>query len=597
MTTDPQTTNSDVIPSNADVFGLQPTLSTGPTAGSQHKHQPSKASYSEIARNPPTILDSVPLNPRHHVALKPRVTMSSIISSPDKETPYTHMEDIQDDQERSTEDLATCWLAENFPEGPPTPLAMAGSPEASNPPEYDMEATETEEDALPPAVLKNGLLEVLESHLQRKEAGKKRTSESPRKVAKDYPALKRSGRLYEAVHVAARDGAAKYGSGRSPEKNDQNKVTGTPKKDTGKSDPAAKMNTPATPGKGWISKPAIPFEPSYVGERSWLFVCDELPAYMRGRTYLPPSPETLPTRHSADETVVDVDQSRTATKNVTPASESPFHWSLRGLEKRLRLCGYHGDLANYFGNTLKRARQSVAAAAGEELLGPEAWTVIDEKEERAVWDKIQADMSSSGLLDQSPIVPKTFEEYLRHKRIVAINRQMAALKKIREEAEGGHGGPKAKLQPPTPSDPSALTAAAQLSRQLIETSAWDGLTQTLARPSIWTQRCLEQADVAWPDPGEYAAARASGTLPVPIVGGSSAAAAAADAKPEVAEFALTPAFDMLCHHEAREVCGLDPVERPRGEQEPLKKPAQFSLDEINSVTASFVNTIRPLNGD
>ena len=74
----------------------------------------------------------------------------------------------------------------------------------------------------------------------------------------------RFGGLREAVQAAARDSAAKYGSGRSPAKDGQPRVDDIRTGDPAKGSSPAKVATTSTSTseKGWVSKPAIPFDPS-----------------------------------------------------------------------------------------------------------------------------------------------------------------------------------------------------------------------------------------------------------------------------------------------------------------------------------------------
>ena len=258
--------------------------------------------------------------------------------------------------------------------------------------------------------------------------------------------------------------------------------------------------------------------------------------------------------------------------------ESPFHWSLRGLEVRLRNSGYEGDLSDYFGMTSKRAQQAAAMGAP---LGPEAWAVDTEAEE-ARWYGIEANMRSSRL-NESPFMPQSLNEYLRHRRIAVISKQMEALKRLRETVERQQGVLESLEQ--------SKREEARLGLKLVEGSTQDGLSAVLGRPSIWSQQCLEEAEVDWPSHADCAS-MAGYALPLPRIRSLD------DGVPYdermVAEFAHTPAFDMLCHHEAQELIGLEELHIGLGQSQ---QAMQLVLDQIKPTMASFIKSTQPSTYD
>ena len=587
-----QNTNTQTVP-EITKLSKSPVLSTDPKPSKPHKEEHSKASYSTIAGNSPVLQESAQLNHRPFLALKPRCTMGGIVPFPSS-VPRPAEGDQQGHAPEGPEKATLSSLPEQCPpfEWPPK------TPQRSK---YDLDsayafkgaATYTVEKALPmcggfPVKMSNGLLDALDGHLQKREGAKNdKETGKDRKPSKSLP----SG-LREAVQAAARDSAAKYGSGRSPAKDAQPRVDDIHTSDPIKESSTAKATTTSvssststTSERGWISKPAIPFDHSYASNLDWLIECEELPRDEKGRSYLP-SRDITAEQYHGNGSAADTDLPETATvvEEASPrktaadrktVDDSPFHWSLRGLEVRLRNKGYEGDLTNYFGNTSKRAQQAAVTGAP---LGPEAWAV-DVKAEKTRWYGIQANMLRSRLGEESPFVPQTFEDYLRHRRIVGINEQMDALKRLREAVERQQsvleGLTQLELQ------------EAQLEQKLVEASTLDGLSVVLGRPSIWTQQCLEQAEVDWPSPVECAS-MAGYALPPPRIRSLD------DGVPYdermIAEFAQTPAFDMLCHHEARELSGQEELGQDQ-------ESTQLFLNQIKPTMASFIKSTQTCNGD
>ena len=111
----------------------------------------------------------------------------------------------------------------------------------------------------------------------------------------------------------------------------------------------------------------------------WLIECEELPQDEKGRSYLS-SREFMAEQYYGNGSAAgtDLPESATVVEEVSPRKtaaadrktmdESPFHWSLRGLEVRLRNSGYEGDLSDYFGMTSKRAQQAAAMDPQQRIL-------------------------------------------------------------------------------------------------------------------------------------------------------------------------------------------------------------------------------------
>ncbi|KAI1083965.1 hypothetical protein F5B20DRAFT_594516 [Whalleya microplaca] len=128
----------------------------------------------------------------------------------------------------------------------------------------------------------------------------------------------------------------------------------------------------------------------------------------------------------------------------------------------------------------------------------QSWVSPTEKE-RASYNKIKAELYHGGM-SNSPVVPASFNDFLKLKSETYTNKRFAAqakLEELQQQAEKTRrflaNGGNPKLLPPSVQSPAKLR----------EISADDGLTAVGSRNSIWTSACLEEANVDWPSLQEY----------------------------------------------------------------------------------------------
>ncbi|RYP93779.1 hypothetical protein DL770_000151 [Monosporascus sp. CRB-9-2] len=481
-----------------------------------------------------------------------------------------------------------------------------------------------------PVTTGNGLCDALDYYLE-KQAAMRRVKEAEEK-SKSSTRDRLSG-LRAAVEAAARAGAAKYGSGRSPAKAVASRVAdflaGKPIKsatvDRKMSEPDRIVNP------GYASKRSIPFDHSYSDRSSWLTEYDEVPKDEYGRPKLPPTPErwVRPQRKGKDTINPDYPESAPksdgesdsmttamhASKDGDKPSPSGFDFGLRGLVASSVSNGY-GDSDYTDPTDLESQRSSrwpqdqahpgygANADSSRRPLRPNEtarWTnsktwMSDEEKERVRFNKIKVSMHHCSL-DKSPFVPRTFDEYVLHRRECSLCQQQLILDKLKWTEMSAEAmrqfvrdGGNLEYLPPKVESP----------KEIAFISAMDGLTPVTSRPSIWTSRCLERAHIDWPTYLEYKAGgdeRAKrgydrrlppprfrclaeeyqhlsfGPDPLPLSGPG-----VPRDKRKVAGLATTPAYDSLTRAEAAGI---------------FAPAIEIPLKEVNGLTAAFILDTEP----
>ncbi|RYP07853.1 hypothetical protein DL764_002219 [Monosporascus ibericus] len=481
-----------------------------------------------------------------------------------------------------------------------------------------------------PVTTGNGLCDALDYYLE-KQVAMRRAKEAKEK-SKSCTRDRLSG-LRAAVEAAARAGAAKYGSGRSPAKAVDSRVAdflaGKPIKSTTVDKKMSAADRTVKPG--CASKPNIPFDHSYSDCSSWLTDYDQVPKDEHGRPKLPPTPERRVRPQRQGEDVTDPDYHKSvpksdgesdsmttvmhASKDGDRTSPSRFEFELRGLVASSVSNGY-GD-SDYTDPTDLESQRSSSksqdqghrghsadADSSRQPLRPDetaSWSTSKtwmsrEEKERVRFNKIKVSMQHCSL-DKSPFVPRTFDEYVLHRRECSLCQQQLILDKLKWTEMSAEAirqfvrdGGNLEYLPPKVEFP----------KEIAFISARDGLTPVTSRPSIWTSRCLVKAHIDWPTYLEYKAGgdeRAKrgydrrlppprfrclaeeyehlsfGPDPLPMSGPG-----VPRDKRKVAGLATTPAYDSLT----------------RAESAGIFAPAiEIPLKEVNGLTAAFILDTEP----
>ncbi|KAI0484325.1 hypothetical protein GGR56DRAFT_613357 [Xylariaceae sp. FL0804] len=128
-----------------------------------------------------------------------------------------------------------------------------------------------------------------------------------------------------------------------------------------------------------------------------------------------------------------------------------------------------------------------------------SWVAPLERE-RARWEKISADMSRART-HRSPFVPKTFEEYLAHKKTVMQVKCAAKEKKMAEKV-AMMDSKMVSLEEGMPVE-QGFEMPAKISAKLASFEQRDGLTAVNARISMWTELCRQCSKIDWPTRQEF----------------------------------------------------------------------------------------------
>ncbi|RYP54099.1 hypothetical protein DL768_001101 [Monosporascus sp. mg162] len=481
-----------------------------------------------------------------------------------------------------------------------------------------------------PVTTGNGLCDALDYYLE-KQAAMRRAKETEEK-SKSSTRDRLSG-LRAAVEAAARAGAAKYGSSRSPAKAVDSRVAdflaGKPIKsatvDRKMSGPDRTMKT------GYASKPSIPFDRSYSDCSSWLTDYDQVPKDEHGRSKLPPTPErwVRPLRQSKGSTNPDYPKSAPksdgegdsmatamhASKDGEKTSPSRFDFGLRGWAASSVSNGYGDsdstdptDLESQrsssksrdrahpgYGADVDSSRQPLRFNETASWTNSKTW-MSDEEKERVRFNKIKVSMHHCSL-DKSPFAPRTFDEYLLHRRECSLCQQQLILGKLKWTEMSAEAmrqfvrdGGNLQYLPPKVESP----------KEIAFISASDGLTPVTSRPSIWTSRCLERAHIDWPTYLEYKA------------GGDERAKRGYDRRLPPPRFqCLAEEYEHLCFspdplpmsgpgvpRDKRKVAGLAMTPAydslTRAEAAGIFAPAiEIPLKEVNGLTAAFILDTEP----
>ncbi|RYP69686.1 hypothetical protein DL771_005965 [Monosporascus sp. 5C6A] len=598
-------------------------------------HLVPKPSYSVVAGNSPLSNGGASLASGPRMTFKaPRLSMSSTSSIPQSpiNTMKTSAAKVASQKQFIQAPSTKAYPVLHWPTKVPKQLSYDWDPShlAAAAAKYAAEKEALERRNLP-VTTGNGLCDALDSYLE-KQAAMRRAKEAEEKSKP--PTRDRLSGLRAAVEAAARAGAAKYGSGRSPAKAVDSRVAdflaGKPIKSTTVDKKMSGVDQTVKPG--YASKPSIPFDHSYSDCSSWLTDYDQVPKDGDGRPKLPPTPErwVRPQRQGKDATNPDYPESAPksggesdsmttamhASKDGGKTFPSRFDFGLRGFVASSVSNGYDGsDYTNptdlesqsssskpqgqahrgYGGAAAHSSRQPFRPNENASWTNSKTW-MSDEEKERVRFNKIKVSMHHCSL-DKSPFVPRTLEEYLSHRRECSSCQQQLLIDKLKWTEMSAKAmrqlvrdGGNVEYLPPKVGFP----------KEIAFISAMDGLTPVTSRPSIWTSRCLERAKIDWPTYLEYKAGgdeRAKrgydrrlppprfeclaeeyehlcfGPDPVPMAGPG-----VPRDKRKVAGLATTPAYDSLTRAEAAGI---------------FAPAIEIPLKEVNGLTAAFIVDTEP----
>ncbi len=484
----------------------------------------------------------------------------------------------------------------------------------------------------------NGLCCALESHLQSVVATEfAQPTEDGFKVVAKKPV---SG-LRAAVEAAARESAAQHNSSKSSKSSNPRVIDFLAGKPIALSPAVEKISTRDTASETvYVPNPRVPSDHASDSDQSsgQIGYIDSVTKYgSSGRFTRPLSPETRLRLHKDREAAnpkwtgpaaVDKDETSSVdtvihlSKHSSNEPEPPSILSRFNdrVDNNEDSDGFMDAETQGINNSQfsSQRTESHSPATSYSLPAPPHWTrlpmfgpranagwsqtmtwVSNEEEERERFSKIQANMSYAGF-DKSPFVPKSFNEYVGHKNTHTQSQQRLTSDKIQGMEQSTHSARQHLLDGGDPE--YAMPPAAKPSPKLIEIGEEDGLTPVMSRPSIWTKRCFEQAQVDWPP---YVAYKAEGDerarghygryLPIPRTRclaeehyPQAFAAAAGDPgaeplpfhghgvpwdKRKVAGFAKTPVYDMMTLAEAENI---------------HDKPEELSLSDVSYPTAKLI---------
>ncbi|RYP62580.1 hypothetical protein DL769_007250 [Monosporascus sp. CRB-8-3] len=597
-------------------------------------HSAPKPSYSVIAGNSPLSKGGSSFASGPRMTFKaPRLSMSSTSSIPQSPINMMKTSTVKvASQKQSIQTSPTkVYSVLHWPTRVPKQLSYDWDPShlAAAAAEYAVEKELLARQNLP-VTTGNGLCDTLGYYLE-EQAAMRRAKEAEEK-SKSSTRDRLSG-LRAAVEAAARAGAAKYGSGKSPAKAADSRVADFL---AGKPITSAtvdkKMSSSGRIAKrGYVSKPSIPFDHSYSDCSSWLTDYDQVPKDEYGRPKLPPTREGWVRLQRRGKDATNPDHPESAPKSdgesdpVTAAMHSSedghkpspmrFDFGLRGLVASSDSTGYNDS--DYTDPTDLESRRSSSksqdqahpyyAADGDSSRQPlrhnenASWTnsktwMSDEEKERVHFNKIKVSMHHCSL-DKSPFVPRTFGEYLLHNRECSLCQRQLLFDKLKWKEMSAEvvrqfvrDGGNLEYLPPKVEFPKEIALI----------SARDGLTPVTSRPSIWTSRCLERAQIDWPTYLEYKAGgdeRAKrgydrclppprfrclaeeyehlsfGPDPLPMSGPG-----VPRDKRKVAGLATMPAYDSLTRAEAAGI---------------FAPAIEIPLNEVNGLTAAFILDTEP----
>ncbi|RYP15093.1 hypothetical protein DL765_005916 [Monosporascus sp. GIB2] len=502
-------------------------------------HSASKPSYSVIAGNSPSSKGGASFASGQRITFKvPRLSTSSTSST--TQSPINKMKKTSSVQAVSQKQSIETPSAKVYPtlEWPtkvPKQLNYDWDPSrlAAAEAKYAAEKELIARQNLPVAT-GNGLCDALDYYLE-KQAAMRRAKEAEEK-SKSSTGERFSG-LRAAVEAAARAGAAKYGSGRSAAKAVDSRVADFLAGKPIKPSTVDKMSGPERSAKtGYVSKPSIPFDHSYSDCSSWLTDYDQVHKDEHGRPKLPPTPERWVRLQCKRKDATNPDNPESAPKSDSVSgsmntatyastdghktSPSCFDFGLRGWVASSDSNGYgDGDYTDptdlesqrssrrprdparrYCGADVNYSRQPLRPNENASWTNSKTW-MSDEEKERVHFNKIKVSMQHCSL-DKSPFTPRTFEEYVLHRRECSLCQRQLLLDKLKWTEMSAEAmrrfvrdGGNLEYLPPK----------VELPKELEFISASDGLTPVTSRPSIWTSRCLDRAKIDWPTYLEYKA--------------------------------------------------------------------------------------------
>lgn len=571
-------------------------------------HSASKPSYSTIAGNspvkatapPPTstqrTLFRAPMSAGFFSSAKPRFPRSQ------PKTDYPPLE---------------------WPTKEPKPVSYDWDPDyvAAGAAKYAEEKANNERAKLP-ATAGNGLINAIDSH-QKKVALRKWAKE------RTLGAQTRSSGLHAVVETAARDGVAKHGSGKLPVGSTNTRIggfmMGRPVHTTATYKKSSAKATETKPN--YISKPTIPFNrSSYSDCSNWLTGFDEIPkdedgrlklpeeSYIRGGRVLPGNDEhavgSSNTDSAATEIYVGPQRPGQSFGNHSgyygPSDKKPQ--DRNDPEPQPQDCnesqGSPGPTVLYWQTPLE-LKASIAKVVPRQLFYPrddishtqtKTWTSPKENE-RVRFIKIQSNFRHAGF-HKSPFIPKTFDEYLVHKAVYAMYLQLNINKNMQEKEKVKEAIQQHLREGGDPKD--AMPVAVTFPHWLTDLEKDTGVTAVNARASIWTTRCLMDAEIAWPEYNEYKAQggengmaqyghyfplprslvlaeehhhQLEGRDPLPLKG-----TGVPWNKRMVAEFARVPTYDMTYTGEFTDLC---------------MTPLELDLAQVNPITREFIASTAP----